>query len=351
MSSPKIGLGEHGWWGLFILWAAVGYAGLAGEEQRATTLYQRAKPLSANDPTSPVVVTGLLSHGELVGGEVKPGRYRAVLQASEVYAWAEYETTTIGQGQTTKRLCNLQWTSTPKDPSTFSSSECRTQPLFKKSRELADEWPKDASLEGGGRQLAIDLSEVEWPLLDKPVPPKLSELIRGEAAITDTEGDSLLVYASKDCRTETPAAGCERVRVSVRTALEGEATFIGKVDGDRLTKFEDTLKGSAGNKDALMAAFSFESSFDGLENWLLRMASFAGIWVGLALVHRPARHLLRGIRKLAEASTTIFVVSVGSGLGLVAVLIRSLAVLLGFGLVAALIVASRAAVDGKPRSV
>jgi hypothetical protein len=346
--STPTALGEQRWWGLIILFAAIGYAGLAGEEQRATDLHTRAKPLSANDPSAPVAVTGELVSSDIAGAELKPARYRGVLQSSEVFAWEEYETT-VGNNLDTRTVCALRWTSAPRDPASFKTPECRKEPLFKKSRDLEHQWPSDAVVKTGDRTLAIDLSQVTWPVLDEPVAPKPADLIRGDAAITATEGNDLLIYASKPCNVEQPAPGCERTRVSVLRPLEGEITFIGKLDGDRLGKFEDTLKGAAGDQDSLLEAFSVETRVDGFRIWLTRSACFAGIWVGLALLLGPTRRLLRAVPKLAQAPTPTVVISVGLALGIAAVLLRTFALVLGTAVVIALFVASRAKAPEPPR--
>jgi hypothetical protein len=198
----------------------------------------------------------------------------------------------------------------------------------------------DAALKTADRSLGIDLSQVTWPSSDHPVAPKPSDLLRSDV-VTATEGD-LLLYASAACNTDQPAAGCERTRLSVLPPLEGEVTLIGKLDGDRLTKFEDTLKGAAGNQEALLEAFSVETGLDGFRLWLVRSACFAALGFALTLLVVPARRLLRGLPQLAQAKTATLVATVTLVLGVAAVLLRTFALLLGTAVVIALFVTSRA---------
>jgi hypothetical protein len=334
---PAPGLGEHGLWGLLILFFGVGYAGLAGEASRTSTLYQKAKPLSANDASVPVLVTGPIEAEELSSKAVKPGRYIAIHQAAEVLAWDE---SSITSKNSTQYTCTLTWTSNPRPPSSFQAEDCRSKPAFKKPPELEDQWPKKAVIRSGDRAIEVDLAEVEWKI--DPVPPTPAQLVLGTNAITDTWEENLFVYTSAKCKAEEPEAGCERVRTSVRPMPDGDVTIIGKLEGDRLTKFETTLKGAAGDRAALMDAFSVDAAFEGFGIWLQRAASFVGIWVGLAFIHRPVRYLLRGIRWCRETTTQRLIFAVGTALGGVAVLTRSFALLLAFAAVAAIYFGSRA---------
>lgn len=335
---PAPGLGEHGFWGLLILFFGVGYAGLAGEASRSSTLYQKAKPLSANDASVPVLVTGTIEADELSGKEIKPGRYIAIHQASEVVAWDESSITR--KDGSTANTCTLYWTSNPRPPSSFQGEECRSKPAFKKSVELEDQWPKKAVIRSGDRTIEVNLAEVEWKI--EPTPPTPAQLVAGTNAVSETQEEHLFVYSSAKCKAEQPEAGCQRTRTSVRPMPDGDVTIIGKLEGDRLTKFETTLKGAAGDRAALMDAFSGDATFEGIGIWLQRAASFVGIWVGLAFVHRPVRFLLRGIRWCRETTTQRLIFAVGTALGGVAVFTRSFALLLAFAAIAAIYFGSRA---------
>jgi hypothetical protein len=263
-----------------------------------------------------------------------------------VYAWDEFYTPAGKGGQ--RLECALRWTSAPKDPASFKGTPCRKEPFFKKSRELQDQWPGGVVLKTGDRALSLDLSEVHWPPRDHPVPPAPAEL-RGGAVVTAIEGDDLLIYPVKSCNVDQPAPGCERTRVSVLRPVEGQMTFIGKLEGERLTRWEGKLHGAAGDRDQLVEAFAFETGFEGLRIWLVRGGCIVGIWMGLAALKGSTMRLLRALPWLLRVGPRVLVPGISVALGLAAYNLRVLAPLLGTAVVVALFLVSRGEAESEGR--
>jgi len=122
---------------------------------------------------------------------------------------------------------------------------------------------------------------------------------------------------------------------------EGNMTFIGKLDGDRIGKFEGTLKGSHGDLKELMDAYSLS---DGAGRFFLamqRLFCMLGIWLGLGMTNRPLRRLLSFAPRLAQVSTLLLSGVVATALGSILYLLHSAGIVVLLGSIVALLVASR----------
>jgi hypothetical protein len=340
-ASPKITwagftLGQYGGWGLLVLFFALGYMAINGEEGKSASVYKRARPVAKYDAGHPVYVTGVVVSEDLGGPQLKPGKYLTVRQTSEVFAWTE---NVAPKNQ--NLVYHPSWTDAPKAPSTFKEAAHRGERLYPKAQDLKTLVPKDARVAQDGKEYKLDMADVELPT-DMPfVPPKADQLIVGPYKFTDTEGtETLILYENEACKS-APTLGCQRVRLSVIPKPEGNMTFIGKLDGDRITKFDGTLKGSHGDLQELMAAYSFS---DGAGRFMLaiqRLLCFLGIWAGLGMTQRPLRRLLSFAPKLATASTFLVSGIVATALGSITYLLHTAGLLVAFAAVVALLVASR----------
>lgn len=339
---PKIAwagfvLGEYGAWGLLILFFSMGYMSINGEESRQASVYKRARPIAKYDPKEPVYVTGPVLSEDVGGPQLKAGKYLMVRQISEVFAWAEYATGRQGD----QLVCNLRWTDSPKSPSSFRVTEHRDERLYPKDQDLKTVVPTNARVVQDGKEYRLDFAEVELPV-DMPfLPPKKDQLIPGSYKIVDTEGtETLVLYETEGCKS-APTAGCQRVRLSVIPKPEGNMTFIGKLDGDRIGKFEGTLKGSHGDLQELMGAYSFSDGAGRFYLAMQRLCCMLGIWLGLGMTNRPLRRLLSFAPRLAKGSTLLLSGVVATALGSAVYLLHGVGIVILLGSIVALLVASR----------
>lgn len=320
---------KYGSVGLWVLFFSIGYLGVNLDEARSATVYQGARPVQKHDDKHPVYVTGKLVTGDLGSPFVKPGRYLRVEQSSEVYAWGER----IVKGQVDR--VDLEWTSEPKDPKTFRMGKDR--PLLAKKLALEPVFATEARIEQDGKKYAPSWPDVELPYTMIPRAPAPDQLAASAFKFSQRFNDeALALYESEACMT-APTAGCQRVLVGVVAAPE-VMTVIGRLEGERLVKFDGTLKGAGGDLEALNSAYAVAAGMTSLGSKVQRTFCVAGIWLSLAALQRPLRRILVPLaaRRTSELSGLATLLIAGA-----AWLLHSWALLLAFATVGALLYASR----------
>jgi hypothetical protein len=330
-------------WALVVVFFATGYLGVIGDEVASNAVYERARPVAKRDPKQPVYVTGKLLSRDLESPVVKPGQYLEIVQSSEVFTWVQHPNPNTGAV-----VVGLDWTGSPADPRSFDDPTERSHPWFQKELELGPVFPDDARISQGGKEYAVQVAELELPLDMKVVPPPMESLAASAYRFRGPAGEeALALYRSEPC-SKAPEPGCLRVVVGVLPKPAGDMTIIGGLDGERLVKFEGTLKGSHGDLAETMRAYSFAAHAGSFFLKVQRSFCAMCLWGALAVLQRPLRRLLRFSAPLADARTLLLSGGVAAVVAVTTYLLHSLGLALALALTLALLLASRAPAPSTP---
>lgn len=305
-------------YGIAVLFFALGYLGINADESRASSIYTTAKPASGAATSGVAYVTGIVDAAPIGSRFVKPGPYLKIEQTSEVYAWHE------DPGRRGQSMYDLEWQAAPRDPKTFFYVEEKKKPLYKNALELASVVAKPARVvPAGGKPYAVDLDEIELPLDVVPVAPARDVVVtNGYDVVASGEDGSLALYQTEACRSQ-PQGGCQRVVLRVLPKPTGPMTFIGKAEGDRITKFEGSLKAGVGDFQQTLAEYKFAKTVSGMGIAIERFVIFLGVCLALGLLADPLRKTLR----LGNASPVVIALGGAVVLGSAAFLLRQNALL------------------------
>ncbi|TGK29035.1 hypothetical protein EHQ12_00990 [Leptospira gomenensis] len=289
--------------------------------EQASAALKNAVPAGQAKEGQPSYITGTLKASPLAGTFVKSGPYISYSVSSEVYAWDE-EVKTEGSGSNKKevRNCILEWTSSPKNPSNFKLSGCRTKAFHRKSVNDQSEAANGGSVTAEGKTYSVDLGEVDFT---------------SQVASRDANEDEVLtngfvygegyLFSSKAC-ADQEKEGCERVKVSVTPIPEGEMTFIGDVKGNKVGKFTSSegnkfLSASVGGFAETMADIK---SDDNTMKWIGRFIGFIAMFSSFTLMAGPLTSLLSFIPFLGDLGGGLIRIV----LGVVAFVITAITILL-----------------------
>lgn len=286
---------------------------------QASAALKNAVPAAEAQAGIPSYVTGRLSADPLGGEFVKAGKYISYSQSSEVLAWEE-ETREEGSGTDKKKVreCKLDWTSSPKNPSGFQLSGCKSKPYYR--RTVSDESlvASDGKVKAeDGKSYSVNLKQVEFASAVPSGAPEESALTKG------TLSDDY-VYLSEKCAKDQ-TEGCERIQVSVTPIPEEAMTFIGAVKGSSIGQYvlgdDAFLNASLGDFQSTMKDIQ---SDDNIKKWIGRGLGFVVMWVSFNLLVGPLLALLSFIPFVGELGKT----ALSFVLGVVAFLISATTILL-----------------------
>jgi hypothetical protein len=339
---PKIAwggfvLGQYGIWGLFVLFAAMTFLSINGHKMKATRTNEVVRTVADNDPRHPVHVAGDILSKDIGAPHLKPGQFLMVKQVSEVYAIREYSIF-----KSKKMRYEPGWTETPEDPATFQDPARRGDRRYQKAETSTTQTPADARIVQDGKEYKLDMADVELPMDMAPKAPLLEEMVSEHKTWEHHDnGDvTATVYAQRDCIT-APTLGCQRVKLSVVRKPTGVMTCAGKLEGDRITKFDGSLKCHLGDMSSVQGEYAFGGSYSRFFLTIQRTLCMLGVWLGLFMTVRPLRRLLRFAPALAKWGAFKLSGVVATAVGITTYVLHIGGIAFAIVTVVALLVASR----------
>lgn len=263
---------------------------------QASDAFKKAKPISQREEGKPIYVTGTLDADPIGSKFVKEGKYISISESSEVYAWDEEERTE-GSGSNKKKVkeCRLEWTSSPRAPSSFTLPGCKNKIHHKRTVENETIPAKNGRIKTDQATYTVNLAEVSFASSVSSKFPSADSIIPNGFEI----GSSYL-YSQKSCES-SPVEGCERVSISVTPIPEGSMTFLGDVNGNQIVKFvydgEAFLNAGMGTYEQTMANIKKD---DAMMKWVGRGIGFVMMWVSFVLMAGPLMTLLEFIPFVGE---------------------------------------------------
>ncbi|MDX1957050.1 MAG: hypothetical protein SFU98_00660 [Leptospiraceae bacterium] len=269
--------------------------------------YRNAVPFEQGTEKTPVYVTGSITIEEIGSTNIKSGKYLAIDERSEVYAWAH----AVSKQQ--NNFARTEWTENPQDPETFPAGSGRGKPFHKKSLNLKTISNPTASIVFNGKKIKFDPSKLDTSLGEgfKYEKPSVENLTLGKfnkiGKLEDYNKERLLVYENEECEVDynvkVPSEGCERISLSVLKMQEGEFTLLGFANGDELVPFDDRIKVAKGNFENLKEYYSSYDSISGFFESFPQFFLFLGIWLGFYFLKEklPKIELISGFSDVKQA--------------------------------------------------
>jgi hypothetical protein len=263
---------------------------------QAGDAFKKAKPISQKEEGKPIYVTGNLSADPLGSQFLKAGSYLSIAESSEVYAWDEEERTE-GSGNNKKKIkeCKLEWTSNPRNPSSFTLPNCKKKVHYKRKVESSTVHAQNGQISADGQKYSINLQEVSFASSVTGTDPSSEDYILGSY-----KPAGKYLYNDPNCDS-SPREGCERVSVRATPIPSSEMTFLGDVNGNKIVKYiykdDQFLNASIGNYQQTMANIK---SDDATMKWVGRGIAFAMMWASFVLMAGPLMTLLEFIPFVGE---------------------------------------------------
>lgn len=237
-----------------------------------------------------VSLTGPLSTDETVGDNLylRPGNYLAVARKVEMYAWVEEQSsrtkTNVGGSQTTETTYTYekQWVENPARSSGFRQSPGHENPA--KALDAAETRARSAQLGA----YSLDLNGIDLPSFS---PVALSPENTMDAPGAVLAGSSSLFQGRGS--PEAPQVG--DLRISYSAVNSGiNVTLFGRQAGTTIGPFVDRgnnrlFRAFAGTRAQAIGQLHTEFT---VVTWVLRVAGFLMLWIGLNLVFGPISTLL-----------------------------------------------------------
>lgn len=263
---------------------------------QASDAFKNAKPISQREEGKPIYVTGKLDADPIGSRFVKEGKYISISHSSEVYAWDEEERTE-GTGNDKKKVkeCKLEWTISPKSPSSFTLPGCKSKTHHKRTVESETIPAKNGRIKTDQSTYTVNLGEVSF------ASSVFSKFPTAEAIIPNgfVIGSNYL-YSKANCEF-SPIEGCERVSISVTPIPEGLMTFLGDINGNQIVKYTydgDTfLNAGIGTYEQTMANIKKD---DAIKKWIGRGVGFVMMWASFIFMAGPLMTLLEFIPFVGE---------------------------------------------------
>lgn len=287
---------------------------------QAGDAFKNAKPVTQMEEGKPVYITGKLTADPVGSLFVRTGNYISISESSEVYAWDETERTE-GEGSNKKKVreCKLKWTSSPDNPSTFQLPACKAKPYYQRSIKDDNQIATGGKLSSEGKTYNVSLSDTNFT--SSVASKKVSESELNSNSYTSS-GNYL--YNDPRCASNE-IEGCERITVNVTPIPSSDMTFLGKLNGDTLSKFtykdEAFMSASVGDYAQTMAAIK---SDDSTKKWIGRFVGFVLMWASFSLLVGPITMLLDFIPFVGTMGSSV----IRFVLGIVAFVITAITILL-----------------------
>lgn len=276
-------------------------------------MVKKAKEINAMAPnTNPlqngdlVFATGIFSSNEVFGDQLflKPDKFIAVERTVEMYAWTESteskSKTNVGGSETTETNYQYSkaWVEYPPSSSHFKYPQGHENPL--KAVDNADYKARSASL----GIYTVDMSSVTLPSL---IPLSLTRqntiLNRGAVLVNDRY---IFVSHHQNSQFDHPQVG--DWRVSYQGFYSGNtASLFGKLDQNRIGPYFDKKNHRlyrifTGTRLDALATLHQEYT---LLSWMLRLAGFFMMWVGLYALFSPISALLDALPIFGTLGRTV----------------------------------------------
>ena len=294
------------------------------DETAAGTVSVQAAAIDPANEGKPVHFSGAATGQKLADPTFGVARDAIHLhRVAEMYQWDEdekRETTkdTVGGGKTTKTTYTYKkvWSESPIDSSKFRQANGHQNPPAMRVR--GEKWAAKQVNVGAFRLPRSLVSRIDN---FEPVPVNESMLNKlppslGRGAVA-SEGRFYLPYAVNPqvkVNPEQPQVG--DIRVSFKAVPPGPVSVVAKQAGGTLEAFQtsngpvELLYVGAHTVDAM---FKSEHTKNNLLTWILRVAGFVVMWVGLATALNPLKVLADVVGILGDV--------VGAGVGLISGLV------------------------------
>lgn len=268
-----------------------------------------------------VAVTGNMVSGEQIGDApyLKPGAYLKLERRAEMFAWQEKESSKtekeLGGGSTTTTTYEYVkgWTSSPESSSSFEYPQGHTNPSQKIKSE---DWTvADASI-GAYR---VETSKLEMPgtsklnLSSEVLTPDQERRLSGEYIFIGSGtpnnpevGDIRIQYYAVPNNTLVTGFGTQRGSDLVPYTYRGESQLYRAIAGDRAS------------------AISQLQAEHNILTWVLRLAGFLMMWIGMGLVFGPITAFMNILPFLGNLSGF----AIGAGTFVVALVLSILTILI-----------------------
>lgn len=260
-------------------------------------------PISASavDPSVEgkfVAAAGVLASDEELGdpGFLQPAAYVQLSRQVEMYAWEEESDTeterTIGGDErtTTEYTYEKVWTSNPEDSSDFEYEQSHQNPEM---RVPSEEFTVRSATVGAYR---IDPQEITLP--------GGTEVRLARENVIEEQGELVGDYIFIGSGTlANPEIG--DLRIKYTAVLSGlDVTVFGKARGDQIVPYvyqgkTRLYRAFTSDRESAIATLSSEHQ---MISWLLRLAGFLMMWIGLGLVLGPISTFLDVLPVLGNLS-------------------------------------------------
>ena len=263
-----------------------GRINLATIAEKAIQINTHTKPPQEADQQL-ISLTGVLKSSETLGDTfLKKGKYIGLHRNVEMYSWVEEKRTesqtNTGGSETTKTTYSYkkQWTPSPSDSSYFKHSEGHTNPQIPISPNFFV--VQKIQLE----TYAIDTSTVELPAYRDVTLNKQNVILTDGVELANNE------YLFKgDGTIANPQIGDIKIYYTAIANPLDTATIFGTLDStdQKISPFYSPNNTKLyrifeGTRQSAIATMDSEYTF---LTWLLRIAGFAMMWFGLAMLFGP----------------------------------------------------------------
>ncbi|MDX1958478.1 MAG: TMEM43 family protein [Leptospiraceae bacterium] len=263
---------------------------------QAGAAFKNAKPVAQMEQGKPIYVTGKLTADPIGSRFVQPGKYIRISQDSQVYAWDEEEKTE-GSGSNKKKIkeCKLEWTTNPRNPSSFSLPGCKNKPFHKKLFQNETVVAQDGAVNADGKTYKVNLKDVNFTSAVPTRDPDDANIILNGF----TKSDRYL-FEKKECAS-SPIEGCERVNIDVTPIPEADMTFLGSLSGSSIVPYvfkdDKFLNASVGTYEQTLTDIKND---DSTMKWIGRGLAFLMMWAAFSMMAGPLTTLLEFIPFVGE---------------------------------------------------
>jgi len=303
----------------FLLWWNEGRIDLSKIVQTSTPIKSETVETSANGKF--ISVTGGLQSKEAVGDPwyLKSGPYISLNRKVEMYSWVEHTSKRTERKLSGRKVTETtysyekEWTNKPPDSSRFFELEGHQNPPL--------------SVEGRTfrtKNAAIGAYRFDPKSANLPNPSAIQITSDNFVPSINTRLEGDYIYVGEGT-PRNPRLG--DVRISYSAVRVGTtATLFGRLNGDSIGPYFYTgqkqfYRAIAGSREEAIAQIATEQH---MTTWILRLAGFLMMWIGLCLFFGPVNAVLDFIPLLGGLGRSVVGISmlpIALGLSLITILI------------------------------
>jgi len=326
---------------------------------KATEISATAQDTASNGQL--VSSTGIFNSDETIGDNMflNPDKFMAVERNVEMYAWEETEesnsTTNTGGSETTTTTYKYDkvWTSMPEDSKNFNQPTGHENPTQTLNGDTVKVQKATLGVYG------VDMAKVELPAFEKVQLTDKNVTLKDGAILAN--GDYLFISKVAGSTFAAPQVG--DLRISYTVIYPGKnGTIFGKLDGANIAPYFDEKNNElyrvfSGTRDEALSTMHSEYT---MLLWILRLAGFLMMWIGLSMLFGPisvvldflpifgqiSRALIGGIAFLVSLVLTAVTILVSMIIHNVIALVIAVVVVVGLMIGAMIIIKKRKASSG-----